>query len=166
MAYSSPDQVLLGNIPLPAPDKVRNAVDRAADEIDGTIGFLYQTPIRSTGPHQRAVEALMGNLNNWLATGRLGMELTASTQRVEQHAYFAGLVRQAVVVLDKIVNGGIILEGVPVPGGGAPTTVGPMLYNKDDSSNVDDFYDKVTNPPTYPAEGFYLNVLFGSGGYC
>lgn len=156
MSYSTPDQVLLGNIPLPAADKVRNAVDRAADEIDGTIGFLYQTPIRSIGPHQRAVEALMINLNNWLATGRLGMELTASTQRVELHSYFAVLVKQAVDTLARIVAGDIVLEGVPVPGGGTAAMSGPAIYNKDDSSNVDDFYDKVSNPPTYPAEGFYL----------
>lgn len=166
MAYSTPEQLLLGNIPQPVGNKSRNAVDRAADEIDGALGFLYQTPIRSTGPHQRAVEALMGNLNNWLATGRLGLELTASTQRVEQHAYFIGLVSQAQQVLAKIISGEIVLEGVPIPGGGTAAVVGPMIYNKDASSNVDDFYDKVSNPPTYPAEGFYLGQLFGSRGWC
>lgn len=166
MAYSTPEQLLLGNIPLPAGNKPRNAVDRAADEIDAALGFLYQTPIKSTGPHQRAVDALMGNLNNWLATGRLGQELTASTQRVEEHSYFVGLVRQAQAVLNRIVAGDIVLEGVPVPGGGAQVAAGPAIYNKDTTSNVDDFYDNVSNPPKYPAEGFYLGEIFGPRGWC
>lgn len=161
MAYSTPDQLLLGNIPLPPGNKARNAVDRAADEIDATLGFLYQTPIRSTGPHQRAVDALMGNLNNWLATGRLGLELTASTQRTEEHAYFLGLVKQATATLRRIVDGEIILQGVLAPGGEVPSVSGPMIYNKDDSSNVDDFYDQVTQPPEFPAQGFYLGEIIG-----
>lgn len=157
--------MLLGNIPLPPGNKPSNAVDRAADEIDGALGFLYQTPIRSSGPHQRAVSALMGNLNNWLASGRLGQELTASTQRVELHAYFDSLIRQAQAVLKKIVDGEIVLEGVPTPGGTTPAAYGPILLNKDDSSNVDDFYDKVSNPPTYPSEDFYLGPRYRHWGF-
>lgn len=164
MAYSTQEQLLLGNIPLPAGNKARNAIDRAADEIDSMLGFLYQTPIVATGPKARAVEALMTNLNNWLASGRLGQELTASTQRTEIHAYFAGLVAQAIMTLNKIIAGAILLDGVPSADGTAVQLAGPAIYNKDDESNVDAFYDRLVSPPTYPAEGFYLNRIFGPRG--
>jgi hypothetical protein len=154
VAYSEVTDLLLGNIPLPTGEraiKSKNAVDRAADEIDGALGLKYQTPIKSTGPNQRAITALMRNVNNWLASGRLIQELTASTQGTEIHAYAASLVNQAWMILNKIIAGEIVLDGVPGNGSSTPPAYGPLISNKDSESNVDAFYDRVAPPPTYPA---------------
>lgn len=149
MAYSSVEQLLLGNVPLPTgvnEVKSQNAVDRAADEIDGALGTIYQTPIRATGPNQRAVDALMRNVSNWLASGRLIEELTASTQRVEVHAYAQSLIAQAWAVLNQIISGQIVLPGVP--GNGTTDLVfnGPIIVNKDTASGVETFYDNMPTP--------------------
>jgi phage gp36-like protein len=159
--------MLLGNVPLPTgvnEVKAKNAVDRAADEIDSAIGFKYQTPIVGTGPQGRAVRLLMQNISIWLSSGRLIEELTASTQRVEEHAYARSLIQQAWMVLNKIISGEIILDGVPVTGGTEVAFYGPVIANKDTESNVDAFYDRVSNPLAAVGavpDDFYLERLFG-----
>jgi phage gp36-like protein len=153
VAYSKVEELLLGNVPLPTGSnaiKAQNAVDRAADEIDGAIGMLYKTPIVATGPNQRAVAALMRNVSNWLASGRLIEELTASTQRVEVHAYAQSLIAQAWAILNQILSGQIVLSGVPSSGGTEAAFHGPMILNKDTQSPVDIYYDNMPSPvPVY-----------------
>lgn len=147
MAYSEVADLLLGNIPLPPNDKARRAVERAADEIDGFLGTKFQVPIRPVGPQQRQVLSLMLTINNWLASGRLIEELTASSQLVEIHAYAQNLIRQALDVINSILRGDILLPGVPPPDG--DTTVvetGPIIVNQDAESQTNFYYNSIDNP--------------------
>ncbi len=146
MAYCKTDQLRLGNIPLPANGSAERAVNQAADEIDAALGFKYVVPIRATGATERPVATLISNINIYLATGRLIEELTAAREDAQIHAYALGLVNEAHMALRSILNGEIILEGVEVVTTGDPATGGPVLYNKDETSNVEDFYDNISNP--------------------
>lgn len=149
MAYSEVQDLLLGNIPLPANDKPKRAVENASDEIDGILGVRYRVPINPTGPQQRQVRSLLKTINNWLASGRLIEELTASSQTVEIHAYANNLIREALNTLAAIVRGDILLPGVPPPSGTdetANTQTGPFILNHDDASQTNTYYDCIDNP--------------------
>lgn len=148
MAYSEVGALLLGNIPLPAGDIGKRAVERAADEMDSLLGQKYVVPIQPTGPYQRQVKTLLLTINNWLASGRLIEELTASSQGVEIHAYANNLINQALSTLMQIVSGQINLPGVPTVGeeDGVTTQTGPFIINVDDSSPTQYHYDYITNP--------------------
>jgi phage gp36-like protein len=149
VAYSAVDDLLLGNIPLPPGDKAKRAVDRAADEIDAALGTRYVVPIRPLGQQQRQVLALMLTINNWLASGRLIEELTASSQTVELHAYARQLINEALKALSSILSGEIILPGVPPVGGtddNISVQTGPFVVNVDPSSQTNWYYEQIDNP--------------------
>lgn len=167
MAYCKEDELRLGNIPLPTDGKAKRAVDQAADEIDAALGFMYKVPIRATGPKQRAVNNLLSNINIWLATGRLILELTASSQQTELHAYGQGMVNQALTVLRQILNSEIVLEGAELQGGGSSTGfTGPIIINEDAESNVTAFYKELTTPlaETSGYPNHYLAHYYVGGG--
>lgn len=148
MAYSTVGDLLLGNIPLPAGDKADRAVQRASDEIDGILGARYKVPINPSGAQQRSVKALLLTINNWLASGRLIEELTASSQTVEIHAYANKLISEAQATLLQIVSGQIILPGCELIGqdGGVSSETGPIIVNQDPSSQTAYYYDNIDNP--------------------
>lgn len=147
--YSNVQDLLLGNIPLPAGDKSKRAVERASDEIDSMLGVRYKVPIIPKGEFEHQVRALLRTVNNWLASGRLIEELTASSQTVEIHAYANNLINQALSTLQAILRGEIILPGIdPVGGsdGSISVATGPMIVNADDSSQTNWYYNEIDNP--------------------
>lgn len=148
MAYSQVADLLLGNIPLPAGDVAKRAVERAADEMDSLLGQKYVVPIQPTGQYQRQVKTLLLTINNWLASGRLIEELTASSQTIQIHAYANNLIAKALETLNAIVSGQIVLPGVPPVGeeDGVGSQTGPFILNVDDSSPTQYHYDEITNP--------------------
>lgn len=148
MAYAQVGDLRLGNIPLPADPKPQRAVDQAAEEIDAAIGFKYVTPIviPDGTPTKAAVESLLKEINVFLASGRLVMELTAGTENASLNAYAKYLIDQAVEVLKQIKSGEIILDGAPPVNAGDVIQSGPVHINQDTDSSVDGFYDKLSNP--------------------
>lgn len=151
MPYSEESDLLVGDMPLPKGMRPQKYVDDAGDEIDSVIGFIYKTPVPmlDTSPVVRPARLLLKRLNNMLASGRLIMAMTTGGQRLELHAYGADLVRQALITLTQIGNGEILLAGAemldPVEGED-PAFTGPQIYNVDEESNVEAFYDRVANP--------------------
>ena len=151
MPYSEPSDLLVGDMPLPRGMKPQSYVDDAADEIDSTIGFIYETPVdiaTDTTTVARPVRLLLKRLNNLLASGRLIQAMTVGGQRQELHAYGASLVNQALDVLKQIQAGDLVLEGVPlIENPDNPEKFsGPQIFNLDAESNVESFYDRIANP--------------------
>lgn len=165
MAYSKEEDLLLGNVPLPVGDKATRAVERAGDEMDGILGARYRVPINPTGPQQRQVRSLLLTINNWLASGRLIEELTASSQTVELHAYAAKLIAEAQSALFQIVSGAIALPGCELVGSDStlPVENGPIIVNADDSSPTAYHYDSITNP-LYTVQNPNEAILRGLAG--
>src|SRR5690349_21365167 len=133
---------------MPTGDKPLRAVERAADDIDGMLGVKYRVPIRPVGSQQRQVLSLLRTINNWLASGRLIEELTASSQTVEIHAYANNLIRQAIDVINSILRGDILLPGVDPPEGEIEDGVqtGPFILNVDSESQTNLYYGQIDNP--------------------
>lgn len=148
MAYSSKDDLLLGNIPLPVSADPERYVDDASDEVDSIIGFRYATPVDMTepGPVARPARLLLKRVANFLASGRLLLAVAAGSEDRQLHAYGNSLVQQALYCLKEIAEGEIILPGALPSTDVSPIQTGPLIYNKDVSSNVDDFYDKIVCP--------------------
>lgn len=148
VAYSATTDLLTGDIPLPSYISAQKFVDDAADEIDSKIGFLYATPVDlNAAGVLEPVKKLLKRINNFLASGRLLMVLTASQEDDRLHAYAYSLVVEANAALLSIAAGEIPLGLPPVEGGPteAPATV-PLLFNQDEESAVEAFYDRVANP--------------------
>lgn len=149
MPYSAKTDLLTGNIPLPSYVDADKYVADAADEIDSYIGFIYKTPVDVTeqGPTSRPARLLLKRLNNFLASGRLMMAAAAAQEDTEQHAYARRLVGEALDSLKMIAEGKISLDGAePAPASSDAKQNVPVILNKDVESNVDAFYDRITNP--------------------
>lgn len=148
MSYSEVTDLLTGNIPLPATTSADMYVQDASDEIDSKIGHIYSTPIDVSEDSlvKRPARLLLKRIANWLASGRLMMATAAGAQQQEVHAYALKLVEDATKSLDMIASGDVLLDGavrVEVP---PKSFTGPQIDNKDPESNVDAFYDRISNP--------------------
>ncbi len=148
MAYSTVDDLLLGNIPLGATFSREKFVDDAADEIDSRIGKRYVTPIDVSDSSlvARHSRLLLKRINNFLATGRLILAIASPGEDDSLHAYGLHLVQEAQAALTQIETG--IVDIVDAPENpdldGVPS--GPTIANADAESAVDAFYNRVMVP--------------------
>lgn len=156
MAYCEVTDLLTGNVPVPANLNPTKFVSDAADEIDSQIGFNYETPV-SLDSLERPASLLLKRINVWLATGRLLMAADSGGEDTHLHQYGEYLVREASAALKAIADGSILLTGAtltPTPDNEVALKV--LISNKDATSNVDDFYDKILMPDVifYPEPSF------------
>jgi len=158
VAYCLTSDLLTGDIPTPAYLDKQKFVDDAADEIDSKIGFVYATPIDVTdnpgNPVVRPVRILLKRLNVNLATGRLILAADASGEDDKLHAYGWSLIREANTTLNAIARGDVDLEGATLLDQNFDSPHAPLIHNEDAESNVEAFYNRISNPryqyfPTY-----------------
>lgn len=169
MAYSSPSDLLTGDLKLPDYLSAQKFVDDAADEIDSRIGFLYATPVNvaalKADPKLRPIALLLKRINTFIASGRLIMATDVSGEAGRVHNYGLTLVRDANLALDSIVSGKTVLNIPPADPESDPLLSSPAQYNKDPESNVDAFYDRLANPlPFATAETIpesFIERIFG-----
>lgn len=165
MAYCEIVDLLIGDLPTSVALSPQKYVDDAADEIDSKIGFVYETPIpvETTDPTPRPVVLLLKRLNAHLATGRMVLAATLISEDKQLNAYGLSLVADCELTIAQIAAGQLILDGV-TPGGltSFPAAHVPLISNVDSESNVNAFYDRVSNPnysygsQTIPTGGFVL----------
>lgn len=141
MAYSTTEDLILGNIPTPA--DAQKYVDLAANEIDGMLGMRYVTPITSGVP---AVGLLLGRVSTYLSTGRLVMALAAAGEDDQIHQYGLRLIQEATAILDGILSGSIILPGVAALNPDSIPSSAPRIVNVDNASAVEAFAGVFGNP--------------------
>lgn len=159
--YCGVDELLVGDMPLPRGTRPQQYVDSATNEIDMHIGFLYATPINmeDNSPVIRPARLLLKEVCRKLATGRLILAMSTVAQRTELHAYGKRLVDEALEIIKAITSGEVILTGAtPLDTGDGTDTqfTGPQIANVDVESNVEAFYDRISNPNyhyTYPLGG-------------
>lgn len=148
MAYSSTEDLLLGNLPTPQMLSRQKYVEQAADEIDAALGFIYETPfdVSDASAMVRPARLLIKQISNNIASGRLLLAVAAPTEGNETHAYGRSLIWQATQVLAQITKGDVFLEGATLIDPG-PTTQSPVVVgNVDSRSQVEAFYDEIANP--------------------
>ena len=148
MSYSDVTDLLVGDIRINSALDPQKYVQDASDEVDSIIGFRYATPVDMTDPGtvSRPARLLLKRVANFLATGRLIIAAAASGEDKQLHAYGKSLVDQALYCLKEIAAGEILLPGAAPATDVSPIISGPLIYNKDKTSNVDDFYDKILAP--------------------
>lgn len=158
MTYSVVGDLLTGNIPTGGTVDPAKFVADAADEIDSHIGHIYQTPVdvSETSATSRPARLLLKRISNWLASGRLMMAAAAGSQKTEVHAYANKLVNDATDALNAIANGDVPLAGAVrlADNPESESFTGPQIFNQDDESLVEAFYNRIANPsyaflPTY-----------------
>ena len=161
MAYAEPDSALLGGVP-GNPDDLQKYFDDAADEIDATLGFVYETPITRSaegGSLPRPVELILARINRFLASGRYIMAVASAGEEGNVHAYGWSLVKEAQAALTGLASGANELDAIRLPNPGTGRRR-PAIANAEAQSNVDAFYGAFTgnqaNPgmmfdPTFPS---------------
>lgn len=154
MAYCVVGDLLTGDIPLPVVVSATQYVNSAADEIDAALGQVYVTPIvlDVTSPAVRPSALVLKGINAKLASGRIIMAADAGGQDTVLHAYGLSLVREAQATLTELRASAETLPGAtPVTTITAGQSVGrgPIIVNRDVTSQVESFYDffnPVLNP--------------------
>lgn len=147
MAYSTKDDLLTGDIPMP--DRFGDGtkfVDMAADEIDGQIGHIFVTPIELEDlPVNRPARLLLKKINNLIASGRIITDMAAAGEDRDLHAYGRSLLLEGLDLLNRLSAGRIDIPGAaPLPGTELDST-GPTIQNEDPESLVEGFYRQVSH---------------------
>jgi len=159
-AYCTNEDLLIAsNLPMPTGLSKSKFVQDAADEIDMHISGLYATPVIFIGAENQmkyqATILFLKHLNAHLATGRLIMAIDVSGEQTALHAYGVSLVKNALLLLAKIVAREVILEGA-LPNANDPDesapSARPYIFQLDAMSGVESFYQLVqsglVNPHT------------------
>lgn len=165
MSYCLVTDLLTGNIPTPALLTPQKFVDDAADEIDSYLGQKYTTPLvlLSTDPAQRPGYLLLKRINSHLATGRLILAVSAGGEDKNLNAYGKSLVDESIAALQELTEGNYVIVGaLPLPGDTVGNSNSPLIFNVDDSSAVEDFMDRLINPPLVP---YYPGFPYSGGFY-
>jgi hypothetical protein len=141
MAYSAVGDLLIGDIPLPPRfGDGTKFIDMATDEIDSQIGHIYVTPIELEDiPANRPARLLLKKINNFIASGRMILDMAMAGEDRELQAYGKSLLREGLDLLGKISSGKIELPAVlinPTPASDS----GPVVLNEDPESLVEGFY--------------------------
>lgn len=165
VAYSTKDDLLLGQIPLPSYLDGDKFCQDASDEIDSKLGHLYVTPfdLSDTSALVRPARLLIKRINNFLASGRLILAVATPEENKNLHAYGYSLIKEATDALYSLCEAEIPLEGaVPNPNAADHTTSGPLISNLDSESQVEAYYNRIANPNyAYPA---YFPMFRGPDG--
>ena len=148
MAYCVVADLLTGDIPLAG--KYGNGtafVNLAADEIDGQIGHIYVTPVvfdESTiekAARVRPAKLLLKKINTLLASGRIILDMAAGGEDANLHAYGKSMKDEAILLLNMITTGKIVLTDAPVLAEDVDNqNTGPSISNEDPVSLVESFY--------------------------
>lgn len=159
MAYSTTTELVLGNIPVPA--DAQKYVDMAANEIDAALGMRYRTPIvTDQSVEQRPVQLLLNSISIYLSSGLLVLAKAAGSSDDQNHQYGLWLVNEARLKIQQILNGEIILPGIPPVTEEQIISTAPILVNADDTSYVDAFAGVFGNPAAN-----VLNTVRPAPGY-
>ncbi len=139
-AYCLPDELMIGDLIVGSSINRQEYVDRAAEEIDSKIGWVYATPIDTTGL-PRAQTLLLKIINIKIASARLIMALSVNDEDNSVHAYALRLLKEGTDDLLHIANGDVDLDAPRTPmsdaNAGSRT---PGVYNIDVESLLDPFY--------------------------
>lgn len=146
-AYCGLEDLRKGDLPLPAyMGDGTNYVKGAAEEIDAALGHIYVTPF-TVGPGTqltRPAILILKKVNWLLASGRLVLDLAASGEENDLHAYGKQMLNEGLLMLSQLATGQMLLEGAPVPETPEeePSPTGPFIMNEDEESFVQSFYDR------------------------
>lgn len=149
MRYCEVEDLLIGDLILPATVKPERFIQSASDEIDAKLGWTYKTPLAPlTVPagsgdlvpefkhlprHERL---LIVSICARLASGRLIMTLDTAGEQTTLHAYGFRLVKEALDELHTVSNGAVELIAAkqdPSTLAGESDTA-PSIKNYDDES--------------------------------
>lgn len=149
--YSNVTDLFVGDITVDDTIK-QNHVDRAADEVDSRLGFLYVTPFVE-GDISRPGWLLIQRLANFIASGRLLLEIDQAGEQQMIHAYGKRLLDDAEATIQLILSGQIDLRPQDPTEIEVPAINGAKVVNLDPYSQVEAFYGWAAIPG-YNYSGF------------
>lgn len=145
MAYSTEDDLLVGDLALSPILDTGKFVKEAAEEMDSKLGFIYTLPLPGDLPEYQKL--LLKGINNKLASGRLIMAVAIGGEDSTVHAYAARLVQEATQELLAIANGIVELaaDRAVAPADVQAGSRTPSIKNLDSESAVEAFTNNFVN---------------------
>ena len=130
---------------LPPDITYESAIEAAADEMDGYLGFRYVVPIEvsTTDPTKYYGSVLLKTTNSQLAAGRIITSSAATSTGDKVHDYGKYLINSALVTLRSIRDGKINIEFANPSASEVARTQGPIILSGDAFSHVDNFYHNI-----------------------
>lgn len=148
VTYSTKDDLRYGDLRLPARlGDGTSFVESAAEDIEAQLGHIYVTPFAIPDvPANRPSILLLKKINNLVASGRLVLDLAASSEDDQLHAYGRAMLKEGLELLGMVRDRNILLTGAELitDSDGDKTVTGPVILNEDKASLVEGFYA----PPT------------------
>lgn len=140
-AYSSTEDLLKGDLPLPGRHgDGSQAIKNAAEDIDIQLGHKYVTPIVIPDePKFRTSRLLLKKINNYIASGRLLLDMTALGEDAELHAYGKSLLDEGKALLAQLASGAALLPGAPLNEDQDASPTKAMIDTPDSYSLVEAF---------------------------
>lgn len=129
VAYCVEGDLHLGSVPPPSGSQktIAKWIQEGAEEIDSKIGFRYATPVvAGDSALNRPTKLLLKKINAWLSSGRFIM--AAATQGSDDQLQQQGLylVTQALLALEQIADGTVVLPGIALVDDSEPKNTGPV----------------------------------------
>lgn len=131
MAYSSTDDLLLGDLLLPAEFDLDKWVNLASDEMDSRLGFTYVIPLTGLTDTE---SLFLRDINNKLASGRLILAQAIGGEDNRLQAYGESLIKDALASLNALTMGDIDLSAAPRIEESADNADAPGVINHDHES--------------------------------
>lgn len=141
-AYSGVEDLLIGDIPLSARHGDGSQfIKNAAEEMDAQLGHIYVTPIvLPLDPKYRPTVLILKKINNFLASGRLLMDMAAAGEDYQTQAYARYLMKEATILLAAICDGKMVLNGIQLIDNQEVRSDMASITNEDQFSLVEGFY--------------------------
>lgn len=160
--YSTKADLRIGDLRLPARmGDGTQFVEAAAEEIDAQLGHIYKTPltIDPAVAGNRPAILLLKNMNNLIASGRLVLDLAASSEDDSLHAYGRSMLQEGLTLVRMIQSRDILLTGAEQieSSESDKNLTGPTVLNEDPVSLVESFY----NPPRTLLPGYSYPQPYG-----
>lgn len=143
MPYAEPDSALLGGIPVHNPDVLNSFFVDAAEEIDSSIGTVYEIPVTKAADGSAlspVTTLILKRINRYLASGRYILSVASAGEDDGLHAYGLSLVREAQASIAAIATGTLDFDAKRVATTTSDNRKTPAILNAEARSNVDAFY--------------------------
>lgn len=142
--YSTISDLFVGDITIDTATKQQH-VDRAADEVDSRLGFMYVTPF-TQGALSRPGWLFIQRLANFIASGRLLLEIDQAGEGMMIHAYGKRLLDDAEECISYVLDGKIDLLPTDPSDPDIQAVHGATVRNLDPYSQVEAFYGWASIP--------------------
>jgi hypothetical protein len=141
-SYCEVGDLRTGDIATPSYTTPEQYIKNAAEEIETALGHLYVTPfVIPVPPNENRPTVLWLKKANWLlASGRMILDVAATSESDNLHAYGKRMLDEAMQMIADVKGGQPLPGATEIDGDDQNEVTGPQIFNEDSESLVQGFY--------------------------